>query len=129
MLSEETFDHSRRGNGSPEEYEEESAICSSDFLNITAPPDDEHQLYNIILPSVREESPVFHGRSRRTHHHHHLASCINRHGRSRRQIMSRHKPYDDDDDGFLNEVKRKNREAVRDARNKVKHLELMHRYL
>jgi hypothetical protein len=81
----------------------------------------EHQLYNIILPSVREESPVPQN----------ITSCINRYGggggegsgNQHTKLINSPKPYDE----FLNETRKKKLEADKDARNKAKHLQLMHR--
>jgi hypothetical protein len=95
-----------------------SAVCN----NYQAA--QEHQLYNIILPSVREESPVPQN----------ITSCINRYGgggggggegsgNQHTKLINRPKPYDE----FLNETRKKKLEADKDARNKAKHLQLMHR--
>lgn len=104
-----------RRNASPEEDLRISAICN-DFLS--AP---EHELYNITLPSIREESPVFQGQN-------HL-SCTYGATKSgtgsneRRRLLSRSKPYDE----LWSEARRKKHEVERDARNKAKHVELMNR--
>nr|XP_027192502.1 uncharacterized protein LOC101499119 [Cicer arietinum] len=111
-----------RRNGSPERDLRMSAVCNN-FLTTS-----ENELYNIILPSVREESPNRHTQT-------HLTSCINRYGGGRRpfksattskqrtRLISKPKPYDE----FLNEIRRKKLEADKVARNKAKHLQLMHR--
>ncbi|GAU24431.1 hypothetical protein TSUD_391410 [Trifolium subterraneum] len=110
-----TDDHftETRGNGSPDHEQDMriSAVCKN-YLKA-----QEHQLYNIILPSVREESPVLQN----------ITSCINRYeGGSSSQhtkLISRPKPYDE----FLNETRKKKLAADKDARNKAKHLQLMQR--
>jgi hypothetical protein len=89
-----------------------SAVCN----NYQAA--QEHQLYNIILPSVREESPVPQN----------ITSFINRYGgegsgNQHTKLINSPKPYDE----FLNETRKKKLEADKDARNKAKHLQLMHR--
>ncbi|TKY68979.1 hypothetical protein E2542_SST05242 [Spatholobus suberectus] len=95
-------------NGSPEEDSRLSAICNT---YLTAP---QHELHNITLPCVREESPVFQGQTR--------LACKYRTpkcgGYERTRLIG---PYDE----FLDDVRRRKQEAERDARKKAKHVELM----
>ncbi|CAJ2665131.1 unnamed protein product [Trifolium pratense] len=104
-----------RGNGSPDhEQDTRMSAVSKNYLAA-----QEHQLYNIILPSVREQSPVPQN----------ITSCINRYGGGegsgyqQTKLIGRPKPYDE----FLNETRKKKLEADKDARNKAKHLQLTQR--
>ncbi|RHN38566.1 hypothetical protein MtrunA17_Chr8g0334601 [Medicago truncatula] len=89
--TEENLEAETRQNGNPQDLMRMSAVCNKD---LTA---QEHEFYNIVLPSVREESPL-----PRT-----ITSCINRHGgcSSNPKLEADHE----------------------DVRNKAKHLQLMHR--
>ncbi|KAK7287010.1 hypothetical protein RJT34_22415 [Clitoria ternatea] len=88
-------------NGSIEEDSRLSAVCNTYLM---AP---NYELYNIELPSVREESPVHHGQNCLTR----APKCVNRQGH-----------YDQ----LLGEVRRRKHEAERDAHKKAKQVELMH---
>ena len=83
-----------------------SAVCNNFLIA------QEHELYNIMLPCVREETPLPQN----------ITSCINRHGVGGRGD-SRYQPYD----GLLNEDRRRKLEAYKDVRNKAKHLQLTQR--
>ncbi|RDX72326.1 hypothetical protein CR513_48209, partial [Mucuna pruriens] len=88
-------------NGSREEEEDSrlSAICNT-YLGAS-----EHELYNITLPCVREESPTCTYRTRKCGGY----ECT--------RLM---RPYDE----FLDDVRRRKHEAERNARKKAKHVEL-----
>ncbi|KAG5009550.1 hypothetical protein JHK82_018175 [Glycine max] len=96
-------------SGSPEEEDSRlSAICST-YLAA-----QEHELHNITLPCVREDSSVFQGQS--------CISCTCKPpkfgGYERTRLMG---PYDE----FLDDIRRRKQEAERDARKKAKHVELI----
>lgn len=96
-------------NGSQEEEDSRlSAICNT-YLAA-----QEHELHNITLPCVREDSSVFQGQS--------CISCTCKPpkfgGYERTRLMG---PYDE----FLDDIRRRKQEAERDARKKAKHVELI----
>ncbi|KAK7386119.1 hypothetical protein VNO78_26092 [Psophocarpus tetragonolobus] len=96
-------------SGSTEEEDSRlSAICNS---YLTA---QEHELHNITLPCVREESPVFQGQTRLTCKYR-TPKCEGYEGT---RLME---PYDE----FLDDVRRRKEEAEKNARKKAKHVELM----
>lgn len=114
-VSSETVDLRRKDNPDEEDLRI-SAVCKK-FHKVP-----ENELYNLKLPSIREESPVFHGETD--------FNCMNskyeafRFGSNdRRRFVRRPRPYEE----FLDEVRRKEQEAEREARRKAKHVELMHR--
>ncbi|CAI8606648.1 unnamed protein product [Vicia faba] len=102
-----SYDHHNEDNHAEQQRDLRiSAVCNNSLIA------QEHELYNIILPCVREETPLPQN----------ITSSINRHPHSR-LTRSRPNPYDE----LLNEHKRRKLEAYKDARNKAKHLHLMQR--
>ncbi|KAK7277079.1 hypothetical protein RIF29_18229 [Crotalaria pallida] len=80
----------------------------------------EQELYNITLPSVREESSAFQG-------HTHRLSCIygaSRYGGNEGRGLIRRSQFHDE---FLDQLRMKKQEAKREARRRAKHDELMER--
>ncbi|KOM58685.1 hypothetical protein LR48_Vigan11g171900 [Vigna angularis] len=104
----ESIDSGQNGSQEEEEYSRLPALCNSYPV---AP--EHHELHNITLPCVREESPVFKGQTCLTCTHR-TAKCG---GYERKRLMG---PYDE----FFDDVRRRKQEAERDAR-KAKHVELM----
>ncbi|CAK8559939.1 unnamed protein product [Lathyrus sativus] len=99
-----TFDHHNEDKHAEQECDLRiSAVCNNYLIA------QEHELYNIMLPCVREETPLPAN----------ITSCINRHGGG----GSRYQPYDE----LLNQERRRKHEGYKDVRNKAKHLQLMQR--